>query len=162
MLRIRAGKDTSKRAIKPSKRLSTRSIPVVVHNSTSIKEYSFHSGVMYSLHDTIPPQVLSQRNKIPPFLSSFQGSVFTNAASFRFSPSFGASLILSEKTRACFRLPLFRCLADRRCQYLNRSTLGDKRRCTCRVGTCSHGNIVIDTQRHRCASAAFWLEVAQK
>src|SRR5437588_13123354 len=68
---MRAGKDTSKRAIKPSKRLSTRSIPVVVRNSTSIKEHSFHSGAMYSLHDSIPAQVLSQRNKI---LSIFRGN----------------------------------------------------------------------------------------
>src|SRR5437588_12701427 len=68
---MRAGKDNSKRVIKPSKRLSTVSIPVEVSNSTSIKEYSFHSGVMYSLHDSIPAQVLSQRNKI---LSIFRGN----------------------------------------------------------------------------------------
>ena len=68
------------------------------------------------------------------------------AVSFRSSPSCGPSLILSEKTRACFRLPVFRCLADRRYQHLDRSTLVDKRRCSCRVGSCSRQNIVIDTQ----------------
>src|SRR5947209_7466563 len=48
--------------------------------------------------------------------------------------------------RACFRFPLFPGLADRGDQHLDRSTLGDKCRCSCRVGACSRRTIVMDTQ----------------
>ena len=69
------------------------------------------------------------------------------------SPLCGAFLILREKTRVCFRLPLFRYLADRREQPLDRSTFVDKRSCSCLLGLCSRGNIVMDTQHD---DSALW------